>query len=88
MKKHIIGFTVFAFIVGSFVSTWALFGYFTQTIPNVPTVQSDNLPAFASDKKTSCFKHQRESISYEVVDSYYFADGTATARRRKRFMSK
>lgn len=74
MKKHIIGFTIFAFIVGSFVSIWALFGYFTQTIPNVPTVQSDNMPVFASDKKTSCFKQKSEKFSYEVVDSYYFAD--------------
>ena len=72
MKKHIIGFTIFAFIVGSFVSIWALFGYFTQTIPNVPKVESDNLPVFASDKRTSCPK--REKLSYEVVDSYYFAD--------------
>lgn len=73
MKKHIIGFTVFAFIVGSFISVWALLGYFTQTIPNVPKVESDNLPVFSSDKRTSCFK-QREKISYDVVDSYYFAD--------------
>lgn len=72
MKKHIIGFTVFAFIVGSFVSVWALFGYFTQTIPNVPKVESDNLPVFASDKRTSCSR--KEKISYEIVDSYYFDD--------------
>lgn len=74
MKKHIIGFTIFAFIVGSFVSIWALFGYFTQTIPNVPTVQPDKMPVFASDKRSSCDKRQREKFSYEVVDSYYFAD--------------
>lgn len=74
MKKHIIGFTIFAFIVGSFVSIWALFGYFTQTIPNVPTIESENLPIFASDKKTSCFPKQREKLSYEVANSYYFDD--------------
>ena len=74
MKKHILGFTIFAFIVGSFISVFALLGYFTQTIPNVPKVESDNLPVFKSDRKTSCSKPQREKISYEVVDSYYFAD--------------
>ena len=77
MKKHIIGFTIFAFIVGSFVSIWALFGYFTQAIPNVPKVESDNLPVFASDKKTSCFPQRREKLSYEVVNSYYFDDEKA-----------
>lgn len=75
MKKHIIGFTIFAFIVGSFVSIWALLGYFTQTIPNVPTVQTDSMPVFASEKKTSCFTRQkREKLSYQVVNSYYFDD--------------
>lgn len=74
MKKHIIGFTIFAFIVGSFVSIWALCGYFTQEIPNVSKVESDELPIFASDKKTSCFPKRRGKLSYEVVDSYYFVD--------------
>lgn len=73
MKKHILGFTVFAFIVGSFVSVFALFGYFTQTIPNVPKVESDNLPIFKSERKTSC-RMNRQKFSYEVLDSYYFAD--------------
>lgn len=74
MKKHIIGFTIFAFIVGSFVSIWALFGYFTQTVPNVPKVESDNLPVFVSDTRRSCSKQKREKISYEIVNSYYFDD--------------
>ena len=52
MKKHIIGFTIFTFIVGSFAIIWALFGFFTQTIPNVPKVESDNLPVFKSEKRT------------------------------------
>lgn len=74
MKKHIIGFTIFAFIVGSFVSIWALFGYFTQTIPNIPTVQTDYKPVFESDRRTSCFRQKRENVTYEIVDSYYFDD--------------
>ncbi|MEO6590553.1 MAG: hypothetical protein ABIP06_14755, partial [Pyrinomonadaceae bacterium] len=73
MKKHIIGFTIFTFIVGSFAVGWALFGFFTQTIPNVPRVESDNLPVFKSENRRSC-RMKREKISYEVVDSYYFAD--------------
>lgn len=73
MKKHILGFTIFAFIVGSFVSVWALFGYFTQTIPNVPKVESDNLPVFKSEKRKSC-DMKSEKISYEVFNSYYFAE--------------
>lgn len=75
MKKHIIGFTIFAFIVGSFVSIWSVFGYFTQTIPNIPAVQTEKVPVFKSDRRTSCFKQQREKISYEVIDSYYFSEG-------------
>ena len=73
MKKHIIGITVFTFIVGSFAIIWALFGFFTQTIPNVPKVDSDNLPVFKSEKRKSC-RMKSEKTSYEVVDSYYFAD--------------
>ncbi len=73
MKKHIIGFTIFTFIVGSFAIVWALFGYFTQTIPNVPKVEPDNLPVFKSERKTSC-RMNRQKFSYEVLDSHYFAD--------------
>ncbi|MGI9056137.1 MAG: hypothetical protein ACR2F2_10090 [Pyrinomonadaceae bacterium] len=73
MKKHIIGFTIFTFIVGSFAIIWALFGYFTQTIPTVPKVESDNVPVFKSENRRSC-RMKDEKISYEVVDSYYFAD--------------
>lgn len=73
MKKHIIGFTLFTFIVGSFAIIWALFGFFTQTIPNIPKVESDNLPVFKSENRRNC-RMKREIISYEVVDSYYFAD--------------
>ncbi len=59
MKKHILGVAIFSLIVGSFVSVWALYGYFTQPIPVVPKVESD----------------RREKISYEVIKpSYYFAD--------------
>ncbi|CAN5614156.1 hypothetical protein BH20ACI4_BH20ACI4_04920 [soil metagenome] len=74
MKKHILGFAIFSLIVGSFVSVWALFGYFTQPIPVVPKVESDRLQVFKSEKRKSC-NMKRDKISYEVIKpSYYFAD--------------
>ena len=74
MKKHILGFAIFSLIVGSFVSVWALFGFFTQPIPVVPKVESDRLPVFKSEKRRSC-NMKRDKISYEVIKpSYYFAD--------------
>lgn len=73
MKKHLIGFTVFAFIVGSFAFIWALFGYFTQTIPNVPKVESERLPVFKSEKRRSCSKY-KQTLKYDVISSQYFKD--------------
>ncbi len=66
MKKHIIGLTIFTFIVGSFAIVWSLFGFFAQTIPNVPKVESDNLPVFKSEKT--------EKLSLDIDELYYFVD--------------
>ncbi len=73
MKKHLLGFAIFSLIVSGFVTVWAVFGYLTQPIPVVPKVESDRLPVFKSEKRKSC-NMRRDKISYEVGNSYFFAE--------------
>lgn len=73
MKKHILGLAIFSFIVFSFVSIWTLLGYFTQTIPNIPKVESDSLPVFKTEKRRSC-RMRGEKLSYVVSYSVYSVD--------------
>jgi hypothetical protein len=73
MKKHILGLAIFSFIVGSFVSIWAVAGYLTQSIPPVPKVESMNIPVYKYEGRKHC-RMKSERVSYDVKSSYYFAD--------------
>lgn len=74
MKKHILGFAVFNFILASFAFIFAFF--YAPPIPLIAEVKEKIEIQQSSDKskRTSCFPKKRKNISHEVISSQYFMD--------------
>jgi hypothetical protein len=68
MRKHILGFALFNFIVVSAVLIYA----FTY-VPKIPRIEEVKPPVIQIDNRTSCWKKANE-FSYEVESSQFYLD--------------
>lgn len=74
MKKHILGFTLFNFIVVSFGLIYAFLN--VPAIPTLPKVEEVKNPVYRVSERSSCRQKMRSAanlFSSEIVSSNYYA---------------
>lgn len=67
MRKHILGFAVFSFIVSSFAVAFAFI--YAPAIPRENSVEVSGFPVYKAEPRSSCHKKKPKKLEFDIVSS-------------------